>query len=235
MAGRGSRFSGRGIDTPKPLIEVGGHPMVYWALKSLADVDYSRIVFVALAEHEESFGLTSILSDAVGGQVEVVTIDEVTEGQLCTVLAARDWIDADDDVLIASSDTYVVSNIGRDIAGRPANSAGMISVADLPGEQWSFARIDETGEVVEVAEKVRISDHASTGLYYFSNGREFVRLADEMVKNREKTRGEYYVIPVFQKYIDRGRRVDISVARATWDMGTPESLAVFEKEIALTT
>jgi len=83
-----------------------------------------------------------------------------------------------------------------------------------------------------VAEKVRISDHASTGLYYFSSGREFVQVAEKMIANQEKTRGEYYVIPVYQKYVQQDWRVDISVANEVWDMGTPESLESFKVFLA---
>lgn len=229
MAGRGSRFSSRGVDVPKPLIPVGGQSMVFWALRSLADLPYSKIIFVVLAEHEASHGITESLRDAFGDRTEVVLLDDVTEGQLCTVLAARDWIDDEEDVLVGSCDTLVTSDLADVIANRPADCHGIISVADMPGEQWSFARVDETGAVVEVAEKVRISDHASTGLYYFSSGRELVATADEMIRNGERTRGEYYVIPVYQKYIDRGWRVDISVAKEMWDMGTPETLEVFQR------
>ena len=46
------------------------------------------------------------------------------------------------------------------------------------------------------------------------------------------TCGEYYLIPVYQKYVDRGLRVELSVAQAMWDMGTPEALAAFERHLA---
>ncbi len=132
----------------------------------------------------------------------------------------------------ASSDTYVVSNLGQDIAERQPDSRGIISVTDMPGDNWSFARIDKTGQVVEVAEKVRISDYASTGLYYFTSGREFVEAADEMIRNVERTQGEYYVMSVYEKYIQRRWRVEISPATEMWDMGTPEALAQFESHLA---
>ena len=171
MAGRGSRFAGHGVARPKPLIPVAGKPMFAWALRSLDGLAYSRIVFVVLAEQEAHFGVTSLARRYAGDRAEVVLLDDVTEGQLCSVLAARDYFDRDEDVLVASSDTYVRSNLARDVARCRSTCHGIISVADLPGDRWSFARTDESGAVVEVAEKVRISDHASTGLYYFANGR----------------------------------------------------------------
>lgn len=232
MAGRGSRFAGHQVERPKPLIPVVGKPMFMWALRSLDGIAYSRIVFVALAEHDAHFGVCDLVRRHVGDRAVVVLLDDVTEGQLCSVLAAREYLNGDEDVLVASSDTYIRSDLAIDIARAGSACHGLISVANLPGDRWSFARTDESGAVVEVGEKVRISDHASTGLYYFSNGRRFVATADAMIANQEKTRGEYYVIPVYQKYIDQGLRVELSVADEMWDMGTPEALAAFERHIA---
>ena len=230
MAGRGSRFSTQGISIPKPLVEVNGRHMVAWALESLEKVDYSRIIFIALQEHEYFYGITHILKNICGQQAEVILIPDITEGQLCTVLAAKEWINTKEDFLISSSDTYCISSLERDITLRPPACHGIISVANLQGNQWSFARTDSTGKVVEVAEKNRISDFASTGLYYFTCGQEFVKIGEDMINRQEKTRGEYYVIPVYQKYIERGWRVDISIADEMWDMGTPESLEVFKNK-----
>jgi len=234
MAGRGLRFAGQGLNTPKPLIPILGRPMIAWALDSLMALQYSSLIFVVLQEHETAFHVSDLLSKNSGSSAQVVLIPEITEGQLCTVLAAREMIHTDEDILIASADTLVRSSLQDDIARRPPDCRGIISVASLPGDRWSFARADEHGNVVEVAEKVRISDHASTGLYYFSNGREFVQVSEQMIANGEKTRGEYYVIPVYQKYIQRGWRVQLSLASEMWDMGTPEALVAFTKQFSPT-
>jgi len=231
MAGRGSRFADRGFEAPKPLLPVAGKPMVHRALKSVAGMDYSRIVFIALREHEERWAVTRVVREIAGSRAQVILLPDVTEGQLCTVLAAREHLGDDEDFLVASSDTYIVSDLGEAIRDRARDCRGIISVADMPGDRWSFARVDGTGRVVEVAEKVRISDHASTGLYYFASEREFLEVADEMIANGEKTRGEYYVIPVYGKYIGRGWRVEINKAREMWDMGTPEAKERFERHL----
>lgn len=229
MAGRGARFANQGVQTPKPLIEVRGRPMVAWALDGLVDAlaIASRVIFVVLREHEERFGLRTLLPSLTGVPTEVVAIDGVTEGQLCTVLAATPQLDLEADLLVAACDTYVAPGIARDIQARTADSHGIISVVHAPGDRFSFARTDASGRVVEVAEKVRISDNASTGLYYFSSARELVEAGKEMIAREEKMRGEYYVIPVYQKYIERGWRVDVSLAPEMHDMGTPEALDAF--------
>jgi dTDP-glucose pyrophosphorylase len=228
MAGRGSRFADQGFETPKPLIEVKGKPMVIWALESINNLPVSEIGFVILKEHEQRYNVSGLLQKQLTVPVRFFIIDDVTEGQLCTVLSAGIWLDTDEDVLVAASDTIVKGNLIKDVLH--SSWDGIISVTDLPGNQWSFARINDEHEVVEVAEKVRISDHASTGLYYFRKGKDLVSLGASMIRNEEKTRGEYYVIPVYSKMIASGMKVGISRANEMWDLGTPEAKARFEQE-----
>lgn len=228
MAGRGSRYSSQGYSTPKPLIEVAGKPMVLWALKSLDQAVFSKYVVVALREHEEQFQVSALLKANIQTPLEFVWLNNVTEGQLCTVLEARHLLLPQEEVLVASSDTLVESDIGNDI--QRTHHHGLISVADLPGEQWSFARTDAQGNVVEVAEKKKISNHASTGLYYFKKAADLIRFGLEIIDRKETTRGEYYLIPVYQKLINAGLSVGISQARAMWDMGTPQAKQQFETQ-----
>jgi dTDP-glucose pyrophosphorylase len=224
MAGRGSRFEGSGYNRPKPLILVNGVPMFIKSLESIKGIAYSKLVIVALKEHEEAFGINACLSEYGVLNAELVLIDDVTEGQLCTVLAAKLLIDKEEDILIIGSDTIVQSEMGKDIANKRTDCKGLISVADMPGDRWSFAAIDDEGKVVQVAEKQRISPYASTGMYYFASGKEFVRYGEEMVRDKDTTKGEYYVIPVYQRMIAKGEYVGISQATAMWDLGTPSSL-----------
>jgi len=233
MAGRGSRFADRGFETPKPLIEVGGKPMFAWALQSLEGLAISKLIVVALQEHETQFGLSALFKQhcPVTLPLVFVFLADVTEGQLCTVLQASEHFVKTESLIIAASDSLVISNLAEDIARYSGKAAGLISVADLPGDRWSFAKTDATGKVVDVAEKVRISDHASTGIYYFSHCDQFLDFARQIIQNQEKTKGEYYVIPVYQKMIEAGLWIGLSQASEMWDMGTPEAKTAFEQHL----
>ena len=231
MAGRGSRFSSY-AQLPKPLIPVAGKPMIAWALQGLADLHPRRTVFVALQEHEDQHQIRARIRDLAGPQAELVLIPDVTAGQLCTVMAARHLLDPGEDVLVGGCDTYVAGGLAQALAERAPSLRGLISVADLPGDRWSFARTDDEGRVLEVAEKVRISDHACTGLYWFSRAAELLAVADAMVAANERTRGEFYVMPAYRHYIERGWPVGIAQASEVWDMGTPEAAAAFEAALA---
>ena len=229
MAGRGSRYSNAGYNIPKPLIPVADRPMLLWALDSLTGFGVSHFVFVLLREHEERYKVESLIRDNLNGNISFELLEDVTDGQLCTVLKAKQFIDTNEDVLVVSSDTLVVGNIYGD--AQTSSWDGLISVANLPGDQWSFARVGENNQVEEVAEKTRISDHASTGQYYFRRGKDLVSFGTELVSRQEKTKGEYYVIPVYQKMIAAGMKIGISKTLKMWDMGTPESKSLFEKNL----
>lgn len=229
MAGKGERFLSQGINTPKPLIDVCGMPMIEWALKSVEGIPCKDIIFIILAEHEKNYAVSSILEKMTKERPRIIVLDRVTKGQLCTVLAAKEYINTDEDILIHNTDTYLISNIKRDIKNRKKDTAGIISVIKAPGERWSFAKIDHMGRVIEVSEKVRISDYASTGMYYFSEGRQFVSTAEELIKDNETTGGEYYMILAYKRYIEKGLKVTISRADKMWDLGNVESLNKFKE------
>ena len=228
MAGLGSRFTEKGINVPKPLIEVSGKYMIEWALKNIQGISYSELIFIILKEHEENFALGSKLLNLKIPKSKIFIINQVTEGQLQTIMTAKESLKTDEDLLISPTDTYVASNIKRAIQTKSSNCAGIISVIEKAGNQWSFAKTDANNKVIQVAEKQRISSLASTGIYYFSNCNRFLDFSSKIISSNKKTKGEFYVIPVYQEYIEEGYFISTTVADEMWDLGTPESALFFE-------
>jgi NDP-sugar pyrophosphorylase family protein len=229
MAGRGSRFTDAGYTLPKPLIEVAGRPMYSWAVESLPLDLASRLVFICLAEHLEQYPLASDITARYGQwDPAVIGLNGVTDGQLCTVLEARDALDQDEGLVVFNADTYCKTDLRRTLQELPEGVAGVIGVFRADGDHWSFARVDDEGRVVETAEKRRISDWATTGLYHFTSTREFLRNADAMIARDDRTRGEFYVAPLYNSLIDAGADIRIDIADEVWVLGTPPELAAFE-------
>lgn len=229
MAGRGSRFQQVGINTPKPLIDVRGRPMYAWATESLPLKLATRLIFICLAEHLETGDLAADIQRRYAAfNPQIVALSVVTDGQACTVLTAKSLIDTAEPVLIFNADTYCVTDLAETLPTFSATVTGVLGVFEAPGEKWSFARADESGRVVETAEKRRISPWASTGLYWFRSGHDFVRHAEAMIAADERVNGEFYVAPVYNRLIAAGADVRINVAREVWVLGTPEDLAHFD-------
>lgn len=232
MAGRGTRFSKEGYETPKPFIEINGKPMFAWALKSLSGLPVQKLIIVALAEHVAKFNLKELLKEYWQGEYIIHEIDEVTEGQLCTVLSARHILNIDDDLLILSADTLVVSDLKERIVEFKHSSSGIISIMEsAEGDNWSFVKLNAEKIAVEVAEKSRISDNISTGLYYFSKVAEFLFYADKVIDSNMRVKGEFYIIPTYQMMIDDKRVIRVAQSIQMWDMGTPEAKRKFEQAL----
>jgi dTDP-glucose pyrophosphorylase len=231
MAGHGQRFVDAGFTVPKPLIDVRGRPMYSWAVSSIPPALIGRLVFVCLAEHLDAFPLADdIRSRYEAFEPVIVGLDHVTEGQACTVLEAREHLDPDLPLVIYNADTWCATDLDRHLAAAGAAVDGVIGVFEAPGDHWSFARVDERGRVVETAEKRRISPWATTGLYHFARASDFVHHTDEMVAAGERTNGEFYVAPVYNRLIRAGATIVTDVAREVWALGTPAELAVFERD-----
>jgi dTDP-glucose pyrophosphorylase len=230
MAGAGSRLRGPdgAASPPKPFIDVGGRAMVLWALDSVRGLPFSDLIVVALERDRRFFDVG--LQELFELEPQLVFLSEVSDGQLRSSLAARDLLNTDEDLLIMGADSYVESRLCDDIRSKPANCSGILTVADAEGTRWSFARADAGGRVVEVAEKVRISDNACAGLYYFTHCQEFLDAADEVVKSGVKANDEFYVIQVYQEFIRTNRVVTMS-RTCLWDMGTPAALAAFHSQL----
>ena len=228
MAGRGSRFADAGFALPKPLIDVRGRPMYAWAVDSLPLSLATRVIFICLEEHVRDTVLAAdIRARYARLSPVIVSLSAVTAGQACSVLEAREWIDSDQPLVIYNADTYCVTDLEARLRGSEKVD-GLIGVFQAPGDKWSFARTDASGRVVETAEKRRISEWATTGLYHFTRGRDFVRHADAMIAAGERERGEFYVAPVYNRLIAAGGDVRLDIAKQVWVLGTPEDLQYFE-------
>ena len=93
--------------------------------------------------------------------------------------------------------------------------------------KWSFAKIDKAGLVTEVAEKNPISDLATVGYYYWKQGSDFVKYAEEMIEKNIRVNNEFYVCPVFNQAINDKKAIRTFNIDKMWGLGTPEDLKYF--------
>ena len=228
MAGEGSRFRDTGITTPKPMIQVLGEPMYAKAMMGLPLNLARKIVFICLKDHLDNHKLREDIVNRYGHyDIDIVSLERTTEGQAQTVLAAKHLMKKDEPVVIFNSDTTFTSPANSLLENPPYSFDGLLGVFEAEGDRWSFARIDSAGRVIETAEKKRISNLATTGLYVFSRSQDFVRYAEEAIASGDRERGEYYIAPLFNRMIEEGKRVVVERANRVGVMGTPEDLQMY--------
>jgi HAD superfamily hydrolase (TIGR01549 family) len=225
MAGAGSRFEAAGYTFPKPLIEVRGKPMIQVVVENL-NID-AKYIYIVQRSHFEKYNLDYLLK-LITPNCEIVQIEGLTEGAACTTLLAREFIDNQESLVIANSDQFVEWNSGETLYSFMADGIdGGIVTFKATHPKWSYARIDESGIVREVAEKKPISDIATVGIYFWKKGSDYVKYADEMIEKNIRTNGEFYVCPVFNQAIEDGKKFRIRNIDQMWGLGTPEDLNYF--------
>ncbi|MDS0220947.1 glycosyltransferase family 2 protein [Haloarcula sp. S1AR25-5A] len=229
MAGQGSRFRDAGVNKPKHEISVRGEPMFDWAMRSLESFYQENFIFVTQAEHND----TSFLDDATDRlgitQYQECVIDEYTNGQAQTALSANELIDPEEGVVIYNIDTYVQE---AQLTPGVINGDGFIPVFTAPGERWSFVQTDDTGKVMQVSEKEKISDLATVGFYYFDRWEYFVNAYEHKAQQVEREYGETYVAPLYNHLIEKGHIVQPYKMdrKAVHVLGTPDDLRQFDPQ-----
>lgn len=234
MAGRGSRFAEAGFTLPKPLIPLGGKPMVQWVIENLRPAQAHRFHFICLAEHLERYPDVAVALRKLAPGSSITPVRAVTEGAACTVLLTRRLIDTEDPLMIANSDQFVDVDIDLYLAAseRPGVD-GLIMTFPSQDPKWSYCRMQLDGFVREVVEKRVVSNVATVGIYNFRHGRDFVSGADEMIAANERVNHEFYVAPVYNRLIAAGKRVTTfsvgAEGRGMHGLGTPADYDAFQR------
>ncbi len=230
MAGEGSRFARAGYTKPKPFIDVAGRTMIETVMANLT-LEGARYILLARKEHIAAEPDTVRRLKALGN-VEILSIDGLTEGTACTVLHARDLIDNDAPLLIANCDQVVdfsCKTFVADCWARGLDGSILCFEDRARDPKWSFAKTDKDGLVVQVAEKVAISDMATVGLYLFRRGADFVAGAIDMIARNERVNNEFYTCPVYNHVVARGGRIGVHAVRFEdmHGLGIPEDLIAY--------
>jgi choline kinase len=235
MAGMGKRFRDAGYDCPKYCISVHGKTLFAWSMLSLRSFIEAGAAFtfiVRCADQASDF----IRAEAVKlniGRVDILEIDHLTDGQATSALyAIHRGVCNDGPLLIYNIDTFVHPDA---LPVATVRGDGWIPCFPGKGDGWSFVRSDDNGKIIELREKVRISPHATVGLYWFRSAESYVQAyksyyADD--KNMEC--GEKYIAPMYNQMIKSGQQVFIHEIPydAVIPIGTPAELDAFRERQA---
>lgn len=227
MAGSGNSFFQAGYSFPKPLIDVDGKPMIQAVSENLKPKVPYRFIFVCKKEDYEKFSLLEIFERSVGKNFEVIQLTSPTGGAACTVLTATDYINNEEELIVANADQVVDININKFIKeARKLKADGTIMTFKATHPKWSFVRIDKNKNVLEIVEKKVISDHATVGIYYFKHGKDFVEAAVSMIEKDIKFNGSFYASLVYNEMIMGGKKIKSWSIKphAMHSMATPEDL-----------
>jgi len=208
MAGPSDFFKPEDYPFPKPLIEVGGRPMIQRVVENLQTAGKTvSFTFVVPQDHIGRFSLDRTLR-LLAPDCNIIPLRGTTRGGLCSALLAIDTIDPDQPLVLSNSDQILDLDLGSLIGSfEDASADAAVPTFDSIHPRWSYVRVGDDGRVQEAVEKQVISRHAIAGLYYFRTAKTFVDAAFRHLLSNHSFTGSFYIAPVLNELILDGKKV----------------------------
>jgi dTDP-glucose pyrophosphorylase len=223
MAGAGSRFIKAGYKDSKPLIDINGLPMIIRVIDNLPPSD--DYIFIIRQDIPDLSRLKSLLK-SLKPHSHIIEIDKLTQGAAETCLLAKGFID-DTPLLIANCDQIQNWNINhflQTISLVKSHVDGIIITFKSTSTANSYVLLNDKQMIIRCAEKEVISNDATTGVYFWTKGSDFVKCAQQMISKNIRTNNEFYVCPVYNEIIQNGGKITVYPIKEHWPVGTPEDL-----------
>ena len=238
MAGAGKRFVEAGCNLPKPLINVGNIPMVLRATKNLPFGE--KYIFITRNEFITSFRLDQELRKHFSN-VEIITVNQITQGQASSALLAKHLINNETPLLIGACDNGMIFDIDKFTNLTSPNSsidALIFTFRKNPTvrrnpQMYGWVLTEEDKRALQVSVKIPISDnvindHAVVGTFWFKKGKYFVECAEEMISANDRINNEFYIDNCMNYLIKRKLKVYVFEIDKYICWGTPNDLKIYE-------
>ena len=189
MAGRGSRLRPHTLTLPKPLVPVGGKPIVYRLVEDIAAVCADKIDEIAFVIGDFGDQVEKELlqvAEKLGAKGSIYYQKEPL-GTAHAVLCASEKLVGP--VVVAFADTL----FRADFKISPSDE-GILWVKQIEDpSSFGVVKLNVAGEIVDFIEKPQefVSDLAMIGVYYFKDGARLKKELDYLIDNKVMKSGEY--------------------------------------------
>ncbi len=205
MAGRGSRLRPHTLTVPKPLIPVGGKPIVHRLVEDIANVCTEKIEEIAFVIGDFGDQVEKDLiavAQKLGAKGSIYYQDKPL-GTAHAVLCAKEIIDGP--VVIAFADTLFKADFKLN-----ADVDGILWVKQIEDpSSFGVVKLDENDNIVDFVEKPSefVSDLAMIGIYYVKNGKALKNELEYLVDNDIQKGGEYQLPDAFRRLTESGSKL----------------------------
>jgi len=230
MAGRGSRLRPHTLTVPKPLVPVGGKPIVHRLVEDIAKVcsePIDEIGFVIGDFGPEVESELIKVAEKLGAKGTIFYQDKPL-GTAHAVLCAEPLLEGP--VVVAFADTLFRANFKID-----PEADGILWVKQIEDPSaFGVIKMNEGGEIVDFVEKPQtfVSDLAMIGIYYFKDGNALRTELNYLVDNEVIKDGEYQLPDALRRLTEKGKRFKPGEVEEWLDCGNKE-VTVFTNQRVL--
>lgn len=204
MAGRGSRLRPHTLTVPKPLVPVGGKPIVHRLVQDIAKTSSEKIEEIAFVigdfGKEVEDELIRVAED-LGAKGKIFYQDKAL-GTAHAVLCAAECLNGP--VVVAFADTLFKADFELD------NEAdGILWVKQIEDPSaFGVVKLDENGVIIDFVEKPEtfVSDLAMIGIYYFKEAEKLKHELQYLIDNGIIKGGEYQLPDALRNLTKKGTK-----------------------------
>lgn len=205
LGGTGQRFKKNGYELPKALIEVDGISILYYLLMNL-NLKNVKFVYIPYNKEYKNYNFELKLENRFPEiEFKFLCLEEDTRGAAETLNIALKNLDAfhlDCPILSLDSDSFYKVDVIEKWNGKNC----VFSIIDKEDDaKYSYVLIDNINNqcIIDIKEKVKISDYACTGAYGFESVDVLIKFTDLMIENNSMQKNEFYTSGVIKMMIEK--------------------------------
>lgn len=220
LGGIGKRFSDNGYTKPKPLIKVLGKEIIFWLLDSL-NIEESDNVYIPYNEFLDAYNFEEIVNSKYPN-IKLKTLPP-TNGPSETIKLCINHFDIDGKIVLLDGDNWYEEDILERVRENDNNlTVYFNSTSTEP--LFSYIKL-EGDKIVDIKEKIKISDNANSGCYVFKSAKQVLEYIDKIEKKSEK-----FISDIIAEMIKDGEYFSsIGITNSHHVLGTPQQIIEFSK------
>ena len=202
MAGRGSRLRPHTLTVPKPLIKVGGKPIVHRLVEDISKMCKEKIDEVAfvIGDFGEQVEKDLIAVANELGAKGSIHYQKEPLGTAHAVFCAEQCLEGP--VIVAFADTLFKADFQIS-----DGIEGMIWVKQIDDPSaFGVVKLNGKNEIIDFVEKPKefVSDLAMIGIYFFKDGAALKSEINYLLENNLQKGGEYQLPDAMRRLTDKG-------------------------------
>lgn len=204
MAGRGSRLRPHTLTIPKPLVPVGGKPIVHRLVQDIAKTCTEKIDEIAFVIGDFGKDVENELikvAEELGAKGKIYYQDKAL-GTAHAVLCAADSLKGP--VVVAFADTLFKADFTMD-----EDADGVLWVKQIEDPSaFGVVQLDEEGFITDFVEKPStfVSDLAMIGIYYFKEAEKLKTELQYLIDNGIIKGSEYQLPDALRNLTEKGAK-----------------------------
>lgn len=215
LGGKGERFKKEGYISPKPLIKVLDKEIIFYVLDNL-NLESNDKIFIIYNKELEQYDFEDIiksrLTSKLNSNIHFIKLDADTKGASETINIGIKYIlnnynininNINNKTILIDGDTFYTEDILTKYRITPQNAVFYTKNTD-PKPVFSYIKLDDTNNtnnIIDIQEKVKISDNANTGAYCFNSIHQLLNYSQYILDNNIQFNNECYTSCIIHEMI----------------------------------